>query len=334
MMRIGMFMTPQWQPGADLERGCEDLLEQARAARQNGFASVLVGQHMVTGPDMQMLQAVPLMARLIPEIEGMQIGPGVLLLPMLSPVLVAEEGATLDWMSGGRYVLAGGLGYRGEEFEAMGTRKALRASRLEESLSVIERLWTEERITHHGRHFHLSDVGCSVRPRQQPRPPIWLGGDVEPAIRRAGRLADAWLGTPTTTIDRLREQLGWFHDARREAGHPERVPCPIIRECFVGRDAGHAEKVSRGPLLYKYQAYAAWGHRDMVGTDLGTQFERFCTERFLVGDIQRVREDIARYADTLGTDHLILRVQWPGLEQAEALANIERIGKVIAALPG
>ena len=321
-MRIGMFVTSQWRPGADLGRGCADILEQARAARDNGFASIFVGQHMVTGPDMQMLHTVPLMARLIPEVSGMQIGPGVLLIPMLSPVLIAEEGATLDWMSGGNYVLAGGLGYRAEEFEAMRTAKSLRASRLEESLEVIKRLWTQERVTHHGRHFHLSDVGCSVRPCQQPHPPIWLGGDVEPAIRRAGRLADAWLGTPTTDIERLREQLEYFYDARREAGRPDRVPCPIIRECFVGRDAAHAATVSRGPLLYKYQAYAAWGHHDIAGIDLSAQFDEFCAGRFLVGDDERVREDIAWYGESLGTDHLLLRVQWPGLDQAEALGNI------------
>ncbi|MCB1742814.1 MAG: LLM class flavin-dependent oxidoreductase, partial [Gammaproteobacteria bacterium] len=225
-----------------------------------------------------------------------------------------------------------GLGYREEEFEAMGTRKSHRASRLEESLAVVKRLWTEERVTHHGRHFHLSDVGCSVRPKQQPHPPIWLGGDVEPAIRRAGRLADAWLGTPTTTIDRLKEQLGWFMDARREAGREQPVRCPILRECFVGRDRSHAEQVSRGPLLYKYRAYAAWGHNDMAGADLDNHFDEFCAERFVVGDVAQVREEVQRYTEALDTDHLILRIQWPGLDQKEALGNIERVGQVIAGL--
>jgi alkanesulfonate monooxygenase SsuD/methylene tetrahydromethanopterin reductase-like flavin-dependent oxidoreductase (luciferase family) len=332
MMRIGMFMTPQWQPGADLGAGYRNLLEQARAARQNGFSSVLVGQHMVTGPDMQMFQVMPLMARLLPEIEGMQVGPGVMLLPMLSPVLVAEESATLDWMSNGNFVLAVGLGYREEEFEAMGTRRAHRVPRLEESIEVVKRLWTEERVTHHGRHFHLSDVGASVRPKQQPHPPIWLGGDVERAIRRAGRLADAWLGTPTTTVQRLRQQLGWFTDARREAGRMEPVRCPILRECFVGRDAEHARRVSRGPLLYKYQAYASWGHNDLAGTDLSADFDAFCSDRFVLGDVSQARDEIIGYGETLDTDHLIVRVQWPGLDQAEALGNIERLGQVIAGL--
>ena len=66
-MKIGLFMTPQWRPDADIERGIENIIAQARAARENGFSSLFVGQHMVTGPSMQMLQTVPLMARLIPD---------------------------------------------------------------------------------------------------------------------------------------------------------------------------------------------------------------------------------------------------------------------------
>lgn len=331
-MRIGLFLTPQWQPGADLRRGFEELIEQARAARNSGFSSIFVGQHMVTGPAMQMFQTVPLMARLLPEIEGMQIGPGVMLLPMLSPVMVAEEGATLDWMSDGHYVLAGGLGYREEEFEAMGSRKSERASRLEESLVVIKRLWTEERVTHHGRYFHLSDVGASVRPKQQPAPPIWLGGDVEPAVRRAARLADAWMGSPTADMAQLSKLLAYFEDERKACGLSAHVACPIIRECFVGRDMEHARAISRGPLLYKYEAYASWGQNDTKGSGLSANFEGFCADRFLIGDRATVRDEILRYAAAMHTDHLILRGQWPGLDQQEALGNIERIGEVIAGL--
>jgi alkanesulfonate monooxygenase SsuD/methylene tetrahydromethanopterin reductase-like flavin-dependent oxidoreductase (luciferase family) len=331
-VKIGLFMTPQWRPDADLASGFRDLLAQARAARDHGFASLFVGQHMVTGPEMQMFQAVPLMARLLPEIEGMQVGPGVLLMSMLSPVMIAEEGATLDWMSGGHFVLAGGLGYREEEFEAMGARKSQRASRLEEAVGLVKRLWTEERVTHRGRYFQVSRVGASVRPMQHPRPPIWLGGDVEPAVRRAARIADAWMGSPTADLAQLQRLLGVFDDERARQGLSTDVACPVIRECFVGRDAAHARTVSRGPLLWKYEAYASWGHNDTEGTPLASRFDAFCADRFLLGDTAAVRDEVQRYAETLRTDHLVLRCQWPGLDQGETLGNIARVGEVIAAL--
>jgi len=328
-MQFGMFMTPQYQPGADLGRGVTELVEQARAGREAGFTGILVGQHLVTGPEMVMMQTVPLMARLIPEIEGMRIGPGILLLSMMSPVMAAEEGATLDWMSDGNFVLACGLGYRPEEFEAMGTHISHRVARLEEGLEVVKRLWTEERVTHHGNHFDLSNVGCSVQPKQRPRPPIWLGGDVDAAIRRAARIADAWLGSPTMDIERLRAQLQVFAEARAEARLPA-TDCPLIRECFLGESGQHAAAASRSSLKFKYEAYAAWGHNDTVGHDVTNEFARFCENRFLIGDRFQIRDELYKYAELDGIDELILRVQWPGLDHRETLGNIERLGELIA----
>jgi alkanesulfonate monooxygenase SsuD/methylene tetrahydromethanopterin reductase-like flavin-dependent oxidoreductase (luciferase family) len=94
----------------------------------------------------------------------------------------------------------------------------------------------------------------------------------------------------------------------------------------------HARAISRGPLLYKYEAYASWGHNDTKGSGLSADFESFCTDRFLIGDQATVRDEILRYAAEMRTDYLILRGQWPGLDQQEALGNIERLGRVIASL--
>jgi len=162
--------------------------------------------------------------------------------------------------------------------------------------------------------------------------PIWLGGDVEPAVRRAARIADAWLGSPTADLAQLERLLACFDDERARAGLAGDAPCPIMRECFVGRDAAHARAVSRGPLLWKYEAYASWGHNDTRGVPLSQRFDEFSADRFLTGDVARVRDEVERYREVLRTDHLILRGWWPGMQQADAIGNIERIGKVIAAL--
>jgi alkanesulfonate monooxygenase SsuD/methylene tetrahydromethanopterin reductase-like flavin-dependent oxidoreductase (luciferase family) len=102
-----------------------------------------VGQHLLTGP-MGMFQTNPLLGHLVEDAAGMQIGPGVLLLSMMNPVLAAEEAATIDWLSDGNYVLGAGLGYRPEEFQAMGVEKRERVGRLIEGLELIKRLWTED----------------------------------------------------------------------------------------------------------------------------------------------------------------------------------------------
>jgi alkanesulfonate monooxygenase SsuD/methylene tetrahydromethanopterin reductase-like flavin-dependent oxidoreductase (luciferase family) len=262
----------------------------------------------------------------------MQIGPGVLLLSMMNPVLAAEEAATLDWLSDGNYVLGAGLGYRPEEFQAMGVDKRERVGRLIEGLGLIKRLWTEDSVTYHGKYFQLTDARASVRPKQRPRPPIWLGGDVEPAVRRAARIADAWCIAPTLSLRSVLARLEVFRDERRQAGLPDDVSCPLIRECFVGRDAAHAAAASRRPLLFKYRAYASWGQGETAGSDFDAAFDDFGKGRFLIGEAEQVKEEILRYGETARTDHILLRVQWPGLAHEEALGNIERIGRIIAAL--
>jgi alkanesulfonate monooxygenase SsuD/methylene tetrahydromethanopterin reductase-like flavin-dependent oxidoreductase (luciferase family) len=187
-------------------------------------------------------------------------------------------------------------------------------------------------VTHHGRYFQLDDAKASVRPKQRPRPPIWLGGDVEPAVRRAARIADAWCIAPTLSIRSVLDRLEVFRDERRKTGQPEDISCPLIRECFVGRDAAHAAATSRGPLLFKYRAYASWGQGETTKRDLGATFDDFAKGRFLVGEAEQVKDEILHYAEIARTDHILLRVQWPGLAPQEALGNIERIGRIIAAL--
>jgi alkanesulfonate monooxygenase SsuD/methylene tetrahydromethanopterin reductase-like flavin-dependent oxidoreductase (luciferase family) len=328
-MRIGMFTAVQWSPEENPATFLKSLREQVRAARDNGFSSLLVGQHLLTGP-MGMFQPHPLLGQLVEDAAGMQIGPGVLLLGMMNPVLAAEEAATLDWLSDGKYVLGAGLGYRPEEFQAMGVDQRERVGRLTEGLEVIKRLWTEDRVTHHGRHFRIDDVQASVRPKQQPRPPIWLGASVEPAVRRAARIGDAWCIGPAASTKSIVAGLEAFRDERRKTGQLEDVSCPLIRECFVGRDATHARDTSHGPLLFKYQAYASWGQG--AKRDLSVTFDDFARDRFLIGDVEQVKDGILRYAEIARTDHILLRMQWPGLKHREALGSTERVGSVIAAL--
>ena len=99
-MKLGLYMATQWRQGADLGPELANLIEQVRVARASGLESLMVGQHFVSTP-LQMFQAMPLLARLAAEAQGMRLGPGLLLLPLLNPVIVAEECATLDWLAGG-----------------------------------------------------------------------------------------------------------------------------------------------------------------------------------------------------------------------------------------
>src|SRR5260221_347490 len=101
---------------------------------------------------------------------------------------------------------------------------------------------------------------------------------------------------------------------------------PITIECYAGANHATAHEECRGPLEYKYNAYASWGLEDRTSVS----FEDFARDRFIIGDKVSVREEIARYRELLGVDHFIMRCQWPGLPQQQVLGSIQRLGEIFA----
>src|SRR5690625_663101 len=118
--------------------------------------------------------------------------PNIVVLPYRNPFLVAKAGATLDVLSGGRFILSTGAGYLRGEFRALGVDPDERASRFDESLTVIRAIWTDDAITHEGEHFSARGVTAHPRPLTRPHPPIWIGGNSAAARRRVAEHGDGW----------------------------------------------------------------------------------------------------------------------------------------------
>ena len=138
---------------------------------------------------------LPVLAAVAARTERIKLGTSVLVLPPRNPVLLARELATVDALSGGRMLPAGGLGVNlPAELEAMGVPRGERAARLEESVRIIKALWPGEPVTLRGRFWSLTDVTLTPRPRRA-KLEIWLGGSAPAALRRIGRIADGWLAS-------------------------------------------------------------------------------------------------------------------------------------------
>ena len=326
-MKLGLYMATQWRQGADLAPELANLIEQVRVARASGLASLMVGQHFLSTP-LQMFQAMPLLARLAAEAQGMQIGPGLLLLPLLNPVIVAEECATLDWLTGGKAIIGLGLGYRKEEFDSIGVPFKERVPRFVEGVELIRKLWRDDVVEHRGRFHTVTGVTASLKP-QQATLPIWMAGDVEVAVKRAAKLSDAWFPSPMVSEENVTKLNALFRETREAAGLAPAQEYPIIRECHVGT----LDEV-REPLSFKYEAYASWsGDSGFVPADgIRADFDKFAARRFLIGSESQLVEQIGRYGEKTGTNHILLRVQWPGLGQKMAVRSLERLGRVVEQL--
>ncbi|WP_426573559.1 TIGR03619 family F420-dependent LLM class oxidoreductase [Aquihabitans sp. McL0605] len=136
----------------------------------------------------------------------LKLGTGVLVLPGRNPVVLAKEMASLDRLSGGRFLPAVGLGAPTPvEHQAFGVDRKDRAAWFDEAMGLMRRLWTEDHVTHHGERFRIEDVTLRPKPIQQPID-VWLGGQAPSELRRVGRLGDGWLPSFCTVDDVAR---GW-----------------------------------------------------------------------------------------------------------------------------
>jgi alkanesulfonate monooxygenase SsuD/methylene tetrahydromethanopterin reductase-like flavin-dependent oxidoreductase (luciferase family) len=329
-VHLGIFVNTQHPAGDDPARRFAETIEQVRLIRALGFDSIWGGEHHAT-PGYHYFPLFPLLHRLAAEADGLALGTDVILLPLHNPVEVAELGAFLDVITGGRFLLGVGLGYRAEEFALFGVPMAERVSRLVEGLEIIRRLWTEDAVTHHGRHWRFERTSIRPRPRQQPRTPILVGAQVPAGIARAARLADGWMVVPVPTVDEFAAQAAAFAAARTAAGlPPSRYVCRLL-EVACGPDEDTTLRRVAPYILEKYAAYLSWGIPGITvdpGAAPEIQLRRLAANRFAVGSPDQVVDALVAQ-HRAGATHAVMRVSWPGMPQADILASLERLGRAV-----
>jgi probable F420-dependent oxidoreductase len=194
----------------------KDIAQFARRAEALDYDYLGCGEHMMFhGPIGNSLIGLSVAAGVTTKIKLMS---SVVLLPLYNPMVLAKQTSALDVASGGRYHM--GIGIGGEfpkEFEACGVAVKERGSRANEALEVITKLWTEQSVSFAGRYSQFTGVTLSPPPTQKPRPPIWVAGRKEPAMRRAAKYGDGWLPYMYTP-EMVRESVGKIRQFRRELG--------------------------------------------------------------------------------------------------------------------
>jgi alkanesulfonate monooxygenase SsuD/methylene tetrahydromethanopterin reductase-like flavin-dependent oxidoreductase (luciferase family) len=329
-MQFGIMMRGQFPRDEPMAPRFEEMLAQARLAERLGFDSITKGAHYSTYP-LQDLQQVPFLCRIAAEAPSLRLNTGVLLLPLHKPLDVAEQLGTLDIMTNGKLIFGCGVGYRDIEFKAFGTSVGERGRRFEENLTAIKRLWTEETVTMKGSHFELDDAACSAKPVQQPTPPIWIGASADSAIRRAARMGTCWYVGPNDRLDAIAPQLDTYKRALDKAGKPFPTEFPFRRELFVARTREEAFRIAGPALSTKYRAYHSWGLGKSAGgeDELGQPLEELAKDRFILGSPEEVAEQLLRFNDRLGVNHVVMSLHWPGLDVARSMEAMQMLAEEV-----
>ncbi|MGX1547957.1 LLM class flavin-dependent oxidoreductase [Streptomyces adustus] len=221
------YLLPTRELAVRDEHDLAPLVAQARRAEQLGLDSVWAGDSPVTRPRADPLL---LLAAAAQATERVTLGTAVLLPALRHPILLAQQFATLDRLSGGRLIAGLGGGFPNQatraQFAALGVGFRSRMSRLEESIHVMRRLWSGRTVSYKGDHFAFEDLRIAPSPSRSGGPPIWLAASGAAGLRRVARLADGWLPYPPTAATYAQERE--FVSSTAEQAAPPRAVTPAL----------------------------------------------------------------------------------------------------------
>jgi probable F420-dependent oxidoreductase len=248
-----------------------DFVSMAQTAERLGYDSVWGNDHYAPQDYVRARYSTPpnfwdplmVHAAVAAATSRIQVGTCVLVLPMREMAVTAKQIATLDQLSGGRLLLGVGIGAYREEFAA--ARPELvgkdRGAMLEEGLALLNRLFSEPSVTHHGRYYHVESFDLDPKPRQQPFP-ILVGGHQQKGLDRVIRYGQGWL-PGWRPFDELKEWIARLRDKAAEVG---RDPASLIVapqfSALVGRTQEEAEQRYQQSAMVQHRVSLAYTGRD------------------------------------------------------------------------
>ena len=285
----------------DPREGAKNMIERTAAAREAGLDSLFVGDHHVT--PVPYYQNNVILARMLAEWGEKPFG-ALYLLPLWNPVLLAEQVATLATIGEDRFIMQCGLGDE-PQGSKMGIDLSKRVGMFVGSLEILRGLWSGNTVNE-ARYWGLERASISPLP---PRPiEVWIGATADRAIRRAARMADAWLADPGLTMSEAADKLKRYYDYCDEYGS---IPAAsaIRRDMYVGESAEEAAR-TMAPYIEK-------GYRGIDPSAL------------LVGSVDQVAEKLNKLEEQGFTDVIVRNIS---SDQSQSLASIERLAMVRSAL--
>ena len=230
----------------------QNIVYVAQRAEQLGYHSLWTFQRLLSPVDghwgetyRSVQDPIVTLSYLAGQTSRIRLGTAVVNMPFFAPVLLAKQLATLDQVSGGRLDAGLGIGWSQEEYTAIGAPKEGRGRRAEEFIGLLKTLWTQDVVQHEGEFYRLPATRMEPKPAQRPHPPILLGGTVDAALRRAGRLADGWISSSGADLTRIGESVAVVRAAATEAGRDPDDLRFICRGVVQVRSTG---KPDRRPL--------------------------------------------------------------------------------------
>jgi len=244
-MRFGLFGSATARrsgPDVDSGLGYKQFVDYNIEAESLGYHSTFLVEHHFTGAG-QVSASLSLLTWLAAKTRTLRLGTAVLVLPWHNPVLLAEQAATIDLLSGGRLDFGVGKGYRHNEFAGFCVPIEEADARFNESLDVVVKSWTsKERFSYHGKYWNFADIIVEPPTAQKPYPPMWMAAGSPPSIRQVAERGYNLLLDQFASLEAIGERVGWFKaevEKRGRTFYPLEVG--VARAFYVAKDEADKE---------------------------------------------------------------------------------------------
>ncbi len=335
-MKFGVmydFRNPRgewWKPYPSLLR---QMLGQIVAVEEMGYDNVWVTEHHFVEDDYNP-SVMTAMAAIAARTARIRIGSFVMLMPFQNPVRIAEDAACVDNWSDGRLELGVGQGYRLDEFAGFCLARRERSARMAEGIELVDRLWTQERVTFEGRFNRVKELTLSPRPVQKPRPPIWIGARAERAVLRAAERGYNLMATigPDPAIP-YRAAL------KRFGRNPDDYSIAQLRMVYVANNSAQAWDDTQAHIHYMMQHYARWlgGEAQDAPGDENVWDLRDARElrnskyadALMIGTPEECARKLENFRREYACTHFVMTSHFPGMDPNKSTRSLELFAKEV-----
>jgi alkanesulfonate monooxygenase SsuD/methylene tetrahydromethanopterin reductase-like flavin-dependent oxidoreductase (luciferase family) len=309
-MKLGVLQFFSWpERRVDLATVYARALERIEIMDRTGYDAVWLAEHHFSSfsvcPSVHMVGTLA-----AARTTRLRIGTAVSLAPFYHPLRLAEEVALLDVLSGGRVNWGAGRGFARVEFTAFGVPPEESASRFRETVEIVLRAWTDERLNFAGQHFRFEDVEILPKPTQLPHPPVWMAASSEGAIDWAAGRGFSILMDPHSSAPEIAAKRRHYAEKLTAAGFSEAGrDIPIARLVAIAGSASEAASVARSGAEWILNSYLGAQHRPVMQgsfTPAGSDpLRRYLDEVILHGTPDKVGDEILRLREEIGLDYLL-----------------------------
>jgi alkanesulfonate monooxygenase SsuD/methylene tetrahydromethanopterin reductase-like flavin-dependent oxidoreductase (luciferase family) len=309
-MKLGVLQFFSWpERRVALETVFARALQRIEIMDKEGYDAVWLAEHHFSS--FSVCPSVHLMGTMAAaRTTRLRIGTGVSLAPFYHPLRLAEEVALLDVLSGGRVNWGAGRGFARVEFENFGVPPEESTSRFRETVEIVLRAWSEERLSFAGQHYRFDGVEVLPKPLQRPHPPVWMAATSEPALAWAAGRGFSILMDPHAAHADIGRKRRFYAEQLAAAGFSmEGRELPVARLVALGDTTAEATEVARRGAQWIVDSYFGAQHRPVGIADPNAPgvdpVQRYLDEVILHGTVEAVFEQIMRLRDEIGLDYLL-----------------------------